>query len=83
VLPTLIVLTTVLFGTVILLESSLSFLGLGVQRPNSSWGRMVADGRDYISTGWWISLAPALAIGLVVLGATILGDGLRQRWKME
>lgn len=83
VLPTLIVLTTVLFGLVILLESSLSYLGLGVQRPNPSWGRMVADGRDYITSGWWISLAPALAIGIVVLGASILGDGLRQRWKME
>lgn len=83
VLPTLIVLTTVLFGAVILLESSLSFLGLGVQRPNPSWGRMVADGRDYMTSGWWIALAPALAIGVVVLGATILGDGLRERWKME
>jgi len=83
VLPTLIVLTTVLFGSVILLESSLSYLGLGVQRPNPSWGRMVSDGRDYIVTGWWISLAPALSIGIIVLGATILGDGLRQRWKME
>lgn len=83
VLPTLIVLTTVLFGSVILLESSLSYLGLGVQRPNPSWGRMVSDGRDYIVTGWWISLAPALSIGVIVLGATILGDGLRQRWKME
>lgn len=83
VLPTLIVLTTVLLGAVILLESSLSFLGLGVQRPNPSWGRMVADGRDYITSGWWISLSPALSIGVIVLGASILGDGLRDRWKMD
>jgi peptide/nickel transport system permease protein len=44
---------------------------------------MVADGQAYIASGWWISLVPALTIGIVVLGASILGDGLRQRWKME
>jgi peptide/nickel transport system permease protein len=82
-LPTLIVLSTVQLGSVILLESALGYLGLGVQRPNPSWGRMVADGQAYIASGWWISLVPALTIGIVVLGASILGDGLRQRWKME
>lgn len=82
-LPTLIVLSTVQLGSVILLESALGYLGLGVQRPNPSWGRMVADGQNYIGNGWWISLVPAVTIGIVVLGATILGDGLRERWKME
>jgi peptide/nickel transport system permease protein len=82
-LPTLIVLSTAQLGSVILLESALSYLGLGVQRPNPSWGRMVADGQAYISNGWWISLVPALTIGIVVLGATLLGDGLREKWKME
>lgn len=82
-LPTLIVLSTAQLGSVILLESALSYLGLGVQRPNPSWGRMVADGQAYISNGWWIALVPALTIGIVVLGATLLGDGLREKWKME
>jgi peptide/nickel transport system permease protein len=83
VLPTLMVLATVSLGHVVLTESALSYLGLGVQRPSPSWGRMVADGQQYLSNGWWISTIPALTIGFVVLGVNLLGDGLRQLWKME
>lgn len=83
VLPTLMVLATVSLGHVILTESALSYLGLGVQRPSPSWGRMVADGQQYLSNGWWISTIPAATIGLVVLGVNLLGDGLRQLWQME
>jgi peptide/nickel transport system permease protein len=77
VASTLIVLATLQVGTVILLESTLSFLGAGVPRPQPSWGVMVADGRDLIVTAWWIAFFPGLAIVLVVLSMNMLGDWLR------
>lgn len=74
---TLIVLATLQVGVVILEESSLSFIGAGIPRPNPSWGVMVADGRDQILTAWWVSFFPGLAILLVVLSLNLLGDWLR------
>jgi peptide/nickel transport system permease protein len=74
---TLIVLATLQVGTVILLESTLSFLGAGIPRPQPSWGVMVADGRDLIVSAWWIAFFPGLAILLVVLSMNMLGDWLR------
>ncbi len=74
---TLIVLATLQVGVVILEESSLSFIGAGIPRPNPSWGVMVADGRDQILTAWWISFFPGLAILLVVLSLNLMGDWLR------
>ena len=65
------------FATMVLLESGLSFLGLGVQPPQPSWGVMLAEGRDYLSNAWWLATVPGVAISLVVLGANLLGDGLR------
>ena len=65
------------FATMVLLESGLSFLGMGVQAPLPSWGSMLAEGRDYLSNAWWLATAPGLMIALVVLGANLLGDGLR------
>ena len=65
------------FATMVLLESGLSFLGMGVQAPRPSWGLMLAEGRDYLSNAWWLATAPGLFISLVVLGANLLGDGLR------
>jgi len=65
------------FATMVLLESGLSFLGLGVQPPQPSWGAMLAEGRDYLSSAWWLATVPGMAISLVVLGANLLGDGLR------
>jgi peptide/nickel transport system permease protein len=65
------------FATMVLLESGLSFLGLGVQPPQPSWGVMLAEGRDYLSNAWWLATVPGIAISLVVLGANLLGDGLR------
>jgi peptide/nickel transport system permease protein len=65
------------FATMVLLESGLSFLGLGVQPPQPSWGAMLAEGRDYLSNAWWLATVPGVAISLVVLGANLLGDGLR------
>ena len=65
------------FATMVLLESGLSFLGMGVQAPLPSWGSMLAEGRDYLSNAWWLATAPGVMIALVVLGANLLGDGLR------
>jgi peptide/nickel transport system permease protein len=73
----LIILATLQIGRVILLESSLSFIGAGIPRPNPSWGVMVADGRDHVLTAWWLSMLPGLAILLVVMAVNLLGDWLR------
>lgn len=66
-------------GGAILLESGLSFLGLGVQPPQPSWGNMIADGRDLIVTAPWVALAPGITIVITVLCCTLLGDTLRDR----
>lgn len=83
IINSVIVLATLMIGTVILEEAGLSYLGVGVARPYPSWGRMIADGQAYFSRGWWIATFPALTIAVFVLGVNILGDGLRQKWKME
>ena len=70
-------------GWVILLGSALSFVGLGVQPPKPGLGTMVADGAKYLPDQWWISMFPALAIVLVVLGFNLLGDGLRDMFAAE
>ncbi|HEV7692708.1 MAG TPA: ABC transporter permease, partial [Hyphomonadaceae bacterium] len=72
----LIVLATLQVGTVIILEASLSFLGVGVPPPTPSWGSMVADGRNFIASAWWVSLIPGLAVLAIVLAANLLGDML-------
>ncbi len=77
VINTLIVLTTLEIGIVILLESTLSFLGAGVPPPTPAWGSMVAEGRDRIAVAWWISTIPGLAILTVVMAANLFGDWLR------
>jgi ABC-type dipeptide/oligopeptide/nickel transport system permease subunit len=76
-LATIIVRITVAFASAVLLESSLSFLGLGVPLPAPSWGSMLSIGRTYMSYAPWYSIAPGLAIMLLVLGVYLLGDGLR------
>jgi peptide/nickel transport system permease protein len=76
---TLIVMMTLVFPEVILLESSLSFLGLGVQPPMTSLGNMVGFGREYITRAPWIMLAPAVTIILTTLAVSVLGDWLRDR----
>ncbi|MDQ6886680.1 MAG: ABC transporter permease [Gemmatimonadota bacterium] len=66
-------------GSAILLESGLSFLGLGIQPPQPSWGNMIADGRESIVTAPWVALAPGLAVVVTVLACTLLGDALRDK----
>jgi peptide/nickel transport system permease protein len=64
-------------ASAVLVESGLSFLGLGVQAPQASWGNILTDGKEYIQFAWWLSLFPGLAILITVLGYNLLGDGLR------
>jgi peptide/nickel transport system permease protein len=72
-----LVVATLDMARVIVIESALSFLGLGVQPPTPTWGGMLADGRVYISTAWWLATFPGLAIMITVLGINLFGDGLR------
>jgi peptide/nickel transport system permease protein len=72
-----LVVATLDMARVIIIESALSFLGLGVQPPTPTWGGMLADGRVYLSTAWWLATFPGLAILVTVLGINLLGDGLR------
>jgi peptide/nickel transport system permease protein len=72
-----LVVATLDMARVIIIESALSFLGLGVQPPTPTWGGMLADGRVYLSTAWWLATFPGLAIFITVLGINLLGDGLR------
>jgi peptide/nickel transport system permease protein len=74
---TLVVLVTLQIGYVIIVEASLSFLGAGIPPPTPAWGSMIAEGRDFVTSAWWVSLLPGLAILLVVLAFNLLGDWLR------
>ena len=79
VLNTFMVLLTLNVGVIIVAEASLSFLGAGVPPPTPSWGLMVAEGRGKITSAWWLSLIPGIAITLVVLSFNLFGDWLRDR----
>lgn len=77
ILSPVLVVSTVRMAHVIILEASLSFLGLGVQPPTASWGSMVADGRSFMLNEWWLSTFPGLAILLLVLSINVVSQGLR------
>jgi len=77
---TVIVLATLGAGGLVLAESTLSYLGVGIPQPTPTWGNMVSDGRDYLDTAWWISTMPGIAIFLLVLSLNFTGDWLRDRW---
>lgn len=79
ILSPLLVIATLDIGQIVILEATLSFLGLGVQPPTPSWGSMLSDGSQYINTAWWVVTFPGLAIMFVVLSFNIIGDGLRDR----
>ncbi len=76
-LPTLTVLASVEVARAIILESLLSFLGLGIQPPTPSWGLLLAEGRNYMFMAWWLATFPGLAIFLAALGINLLGEALR------
>ena len=75
--PSVVVISSLLMARMILFESSLSYLGLGVPPNTPTWGAMIADGRDYISTAWWVVGMPGLALFLTVVGINLIGDRLR------
>lgn len=77
VISPFIVISTLSVATTIILEASLSFLGLGIQPPTISWGGILSDGKDYVATSWWLAAFPGLAITITVLGMIFLGDWLR------
>jgi ABC-type dipeptide/oligopeptide/nickel transport system permease subunit len=77
VVAPLLVVGTLEIGNAVLVASSLSFLGLGAQAPSPEWGAMLAAGREYMRSAWWMTVFPGLAIVLTVLGVNLLGDGLR------
>jgi peptide/nickel transport system permease protein len=89
VVPTLTTLATVEFAYVMLAESGLSFLGIGIQPPEVTWGLMVAQGRNYLGTAWWLAFFPGLAIMLTTLACNLLSAWFRiaadplQRWRLE
>jgi peptide/nickel transport system permease protein len=89
VLPTLITIATLDFAFVMLAESSLSFLGIGIQAPEITWGLMVSQGRPYLTGAWWLSFWPGLAIILTTLSLNLLSNWMRialdpvQRWRLE
>ncbi|OSP56844.1 ABC transporter permease [Pseudoruegeria sp. SK021] len=89
VFPTLITIATLDFAFVMLAESALSFLGIGIQPPEITWGLMVSQGRPYLTTAWWLSFWPGLAIILTTLSLNLLSHWMRtaldpaQRWRLE
>lgn len=84
ILPNIIgaitVVATLEFGLMVLFEAGLSFLGMGVQPPTPSWGAMLATGRAYVATAWWIAAFPGLCLFLLVLSVNLIGDYLRDRF---
>ena len=89
VAPTIFTILTVDFAFVMLAESSLSFLGIGIQPPSITWGLMVAQGRNYLNLAWWLAFFPGLMIMVSTLSANILSNWVRmvsdpvQRWRLE
>jgi peptide/nickel transport system permease protein len=89
VLPTLMTIATLDFAFVMLAESALSFLGIGIQPPEITWGLMIAQGKQYLTTAWWLSFWPGLAIILTTLSLNLLSNWMRialdptQRWRLE
>jgi peptide/nickel transport system permease protein len=80
VVNTIVVLATLRVGGLILAEASLSFLGAGIPAATPTWGNMISEGREWLSTAWWIAVFPGIAILLVVMSVNFLGDWLRDRW---
>lgn len=89
VFPTIVTIATLDFAFVMLAESALSFLGIGIQAPEITWGLMVSQGRQYLTSAWWLSFWPGLAIILTTMSLNLLSSWMRvaldptQRWRLE
>ncbi len=89
VIPTLVTIVTVDFAAVMLIESALSFLGIGVQPPEITWGLMVAQGKNYLASAWWLAFVPGFVIMITALAANLISSWQRtltdpaQRWRLE
>lgn len=87
IVHSILVLATLRVGYFIILEASLSFLGLGIQPPTPAWGSMINSGRAFMLTSWWVSTMPGIALLVLVLSINLLGEGLRDildpRLKLE
>jgi peptide/nickel transport system permease protein len=83
VLGSLAVVASIEVANVILLESTLGFLGLGVQPPTPSWGNMLGEGRDYLLTAWWLATMPGLALAITAFSINVLGDLLRNVFDLK
>jgi peptide/nickel transport system permease protein len=83
ILPNIIsrvmVVVLLLLAMAVLLESALAYLGLGVARPFATWGRIISDGQQYLTTAWWLTTIPGIAISLLVVGVNLLGEGIRDK----
>lgn len=83
ILPNIIsrvmVVVLLLLAMAVLLESALAYLGLGVARPYATWGRVISDGQQYLTTAWWLTTIPGIAISLLVVGVNLLGEGIRDK----
>ena len=77
VIPSLIIIATLEVGLMIINEAALSFIGLGIQPPNPSWGSMLTEGQKFITNGWWLATFPGIFIFLIVLSVNMLGDYVR------
>ena len=80
VMPTILVITALDIGATILGLAALAFLGVGIGSEVVTWGSMLSEGRNYVSTAWWVALFPGLAIFTVVLAVNLVGDWLRDRY---
>ncbi|RLC31848.1 MAG: ABC transporter permease [Deltaproteobacteria bacterium] len=78
IINTIIIITTIDVGTIIVLTATMSFLGLGTQPPSCDWGLMLAEGRQYITYAWWLVTFPGIAIVIAVLGFNLTGDWIRE-----
>lgn len=89
VTPTLVTIATLDFAFVMLAESALSFLGIGIQPPDITWGLMVSQGRPYLTSAWWLAFWPGLMIIITTLALNLLSNWMRialdpaQRWRLE
>jgi peptide/nickel transport system permease protein len=77
IVPELLVTASLGFASAVMSEAGLSYLGLGMQPPNPSFGKMLSEAQNYILQAWWYVLIPSVAISLLVMGFNLLGDGLQ------